>query len=82
MVDVATVEAANMVLDQLGVPTSVLINALYKRIVAEQRIPFPLALTPEEQVKDQVADWIDEIQKHVPILDKAQFEQWLIDNED
>ncbi|KRM26233.1 type II toxin-antitoxin system RelB/DinJ family antitoxin [Schleiferilactobacillus harbinensis] len=82
MVDGDTVKAAHLVLDQLGVPTSMLINALYKRVVAEQRIPFTLALTPEEQVKDQAADLIDEIQKHVPTADKAQFGQWLMDNED
>lgn len=38
---------AESILDQLGIPTSVVINALYKQIIITKGIPFSLSIPTE-----------------------------------
>lgn len=38
---------AESILDQLGIPTSVVINALYKQIIMTKGIPFSLSIPSE-----------------------------------
>lgn len=41
-------EKAEKILEQLGIPTSVLINMLYKQIIMQKGIPFEMKLPKEE----------------------------------
>lgn len=47
-------EDVSDVLHSLGMTPSVLITALYTRVAAEGRVPFELALTPEEKAKQDL----------------------------
>ena len=54
-VEPETKEKAEAILDRLGVPASVVINMLYKQIIAKQGIPFPIVL-PAPLVRDEMDD--------------------------
>ncbi|MBT9670486.1 type II toxin-antitoxin system RelB/DinJ family antitoxin [Secundilactobacillus kimchicus] len=49
------------VMESLGISQTALITMLYRRVVAEQRIPFSLELTPEESLKNHVTDYVKTI---------------------
>lgn len=46
-VEPETKKQAEEILSKLGIPASVVINALYKQIIMTESIPFPLALPKE-----------------------------------
>lgn len=46
-VEPETKKQAEEILSQLGIPTSVVINMLYKQIIMTKSIPFPLSLPKE-----------------------------------
>lgn len=53
-----TQKKAEAILQQLGIPTSLLTDVLYRQIVIHQRIPFPITLSQkpskrEDPVKDE-----------------------------
>lgn len=43
---------AEDILDDLGVPTSVVINALYRQIIYQKRIPFSISLPSSQEEND------------------------------
>ena len=45
-------EKAESIMSQLGLPASVVINALYKQIIMTKSIPFSLSLPKEPLTKD------------------------------
>ena len=45
-------EQAESIMSQLGLPASVVINALYKQIIMTKSIPFSLSLPKEPLTKD------------------------------
>ena len=47
-------EQAEAILDQLGVPASVVINMLYKQIILTRSIPFSLSLPPGPAARDEL----------------------------
>ena len=48
-------EQAESILSQLGLPASVVINALYKQIIMTKSIPFSLSLPKEPVTRDSMA---------------------------
>lgn len=46
-------KAAEDVLDQLGIPVSVVINSLYRQIIMKQGIPFNLNLRNQVKTADE-----------------------------
>ena len=49
-------EQAEDILDRLGVPASVVINALYKQIIYRNGIPFSLVLPDAPVSRDEMTD--------------------------
>ena len=49
-------EEAESILNQIGVPASVVINMLYRQIIYTRSIPFPLALNQEPPVRSEMTD--------------------------
>ena len=49
-------EQAENILDRLGVPASVVINALYKQIIYRNGIPFSLVLPTAPVARDEMTD--------------------------
>ena len=49
-------EQAEGILDQLGIPASVVINALYKQIIYRNGIPFSLILPTAPVARDEMTD--------------------------
>ena len=49
-------EQAESILNQLGVPTSVLINILYKQIIMTKSIPFALSIPTAPIARDEMSD--------------------------
>jgi addiction module RelB/DinJ family antitoxin len=49
------VEAEN-IMEQLGLPVSVVINALYKKIIRTKSIPFSFSLMEEPMARDEMND--------------------------
>ena len=47
-------EQAEAIMDQLGVPASVVINMLYKQIIMTRSIPFSLALPTVPAARDEL----------------------------
>ena len=47
-------EKAELIMSQLGVPTSVVINMLYKQIIMTKSIPFALAITSTPIARDEM----------------------------
>ncbi|MCM1144774.1 MAG: type II toxin-antitoxin system RelB/DinJ family antitoxin [Blautia sp.] len=47
-------EQAEEILSKLGLPASVVINALYKQIIMTKSIPFPLSLPKEPATLDSM----------------------------
>ena len=47
-------EQAESIMEMLGIPTSVLINALYKQIIMTRSIPFSLAVPPVPVARDEM----------------------------
>ena len=45
---------AEHILDQLGIPVSVVINSLYRQIIYQQGIPFPLRMPPQLRTADSL----------------------------
>lgn len=48
-------EQAEDILDQLGIPASVVINMLYKQIIITRGIPFSLSLNKEPAARDEMS---------------------------
>lgn len=59
-------EQAESIMSQLGLPASVVINALYKQIIMTRSIPFSLALPKEPSTLDTM-----DIQKFNSIMEKG-----------
>ena len=49
-------EEAESILNQIGVPASVVINMLYRQIIYTRSIPFPLTLNQEPPVRNEMTD--------------------------
>ena len=49
-------EAAESILDQLGIPVSVVINSLYRQIIFNNGIPFPMTIPKEPATRDSISD--------------------------
>ena len=49
-------EQAETILNQLGVPASVVINMLYRQIILTRSIPFPLSLSCRPVTRDEMSD--------------------------
>ena len=49
-------EEAESILNELGVPTSVVINMLYKQIIYTRGIPFSLSLNHEPLARSEMSD--------------------------
>lgn len=49
-------EQAESIMSQLGLPASVVINALYKQIILTKSIPFSLSLPHEPQTRDSISN--------------------------
>lgn len=47
-------EKAELIMAQLGVPTSVVINMLYKQIIMTRSIPFPLTMPRAPLARDEM----------------------------
>lgn len=47
---------AEDILQQLGIPVSVVINSLYRQIIYRHGIPFPLTLPAEPKTLDTLSD--------------------------
>lgn len=47
-------EQAEAIMDMLGIPTSVVINALYKQIIMTRSIPFPLSVPAAPAARDEM----------------------------
>lgn len=47
-------EQAEAIMEMLGIPTSVLINALYKQIIMTRSIPFSLAIPAVPVARDEM----------------------------
>jgi DNA-damage-inducible protein J len=47
-------EKAELILSELGVPTSVVINMLYKQIIMTRSIPFPVAMPRTPLARDEM----------------------------
>ena len=47
-------EKAELIMSQLGVPTSVVINMLYKQIIMTKSIPFALAIPSAPIARDEM----------------------------
>lgn len=47
---------AESIMEQLGIPTSVVINMLYKQIVMTKSIPFALKVSNEVQTLDEMSE--------------------------
>ncbi len=47
---------AEAIMEQLGIPVSVVINALYKQIIYKQGIPFSLTLSSAPLVRSEMTD--------------------------
>ena len=45
---------AEDILDQLGIPASVVINMLYKQIIIKKGVPFPVSLSKELLARDEM----------------------------
>ena len=49
-------EEAENILNQIGIPSSVVINMLYKQIIYTRGIPFPLTLNHDLVVREDMND--------------------------
>lgn len=49
-------EQAEAIMDMLGIPTSVVINALYKQIIMTRSIPFSLSVPAAPIARDEMDD--------------------------
>jgi len=49
-------EEAEKILEQLGIPSSVVITSLYKQIVLRKSIPFTLSLVTRPKARDEMTD--------------------------
>ena len=49
-------EEAESILNQIGVPASVVINMLYRQIIYTRSIPFELTLNHEPEARDEMSD--------------------------
>lgn len=80
-VDKDLADSTEEVLAQLGLNSTVVINALYSRITATGSLPFELKLSPREKA---TLDLIDAA-KNLPrkkITTKKELEEWLSDGEE
>ncbi len=58
-------EQAESIMSKLGLPASVVINALYKQIILTKSIPFPLSLPKEPAALDSMTtDEFDSIMEN------------------
>lgn len=49
-------EKAEEILQRLGIPVSVIINSLYRQIIYNQGVPFPLTLPVAPKTLDELTD--------------------------
>ena len=49
-------EAAEAILDRLGIPVSVVINSLYRQIIFNNGIPFPITVPKEPATMDSLTE--------------------------
>ena len=49
-------EAAEAILDRLGIPVSVVINSLYRQIIFNNGIPFPITVPNEPATMDSLTE--------------------------
>ncbi len=71
----------NGILSDLGLNQSIVINALYRRIQAEGKIPFDFALTDEERASHHLLNTIKSL--NIPVIkDRKKAEEFLFDDED
>lgn len=47
---------AEAIMEQLGIPASVVINMLYKQIIMTHSIPFPLSVPAKPKTRDEMTD--------------------------
>ncbi len=74
-------DEANAIFEQLGLTPTVVITALYKRVVAEGRIPFEFGLTEDERAAISLARTI--YNSDIPVLDDPdEIEQYLSEDDD
>ena len=59
---------AEKIMNELGIPASVVINMLYKQIILTKSIPFPLTLTPNQQ-KDLKKEVLKESDSKLSTID-------------
>jgi len=79
-VDPKLAEGVNAVLDSLGMNQTVLITALYKRVLATGSVPFELSLTQREQTDLRIRELSKELPTRV-INDPKEFDA-LYDDDD
>ena len=48
-------EQAESIMNQIGVPVSVVINLLYKQIIMTRSIPFPLSVPEDFPIRDEMS---------------------------
>lgn len=80
-VDKDLADSTEAVLNQLGLNSTVVINALYSRITATGSLPFALKLSPREKADLDIV----EATKKIPnknISDPEKLEEWLSDGEE
>jgi DNA-damage-inducible protein J len=80
-VDKDLADSTEAVLNQLGLNSTVVINALYSRITATGSLPFELKLSPREKASLDLV----EASKAIPrkrITDKKELASWLSDEKE
>ncbi|MCT3543743.1 type II toxin-antitoxin system antitoxin, RelB/DinJ family [Lentilactobacillus buchneri] len=80
-VDKDLADSTEAVLNQLGLNSTVVINALYSRITATGSLPFELKLSPREKASLDLV----EASKAIPrkrITDKKELAAWLSDEKE
>jgi DNA-damage-inducible protein J len=80
-VDRDSEERAKQVLSSLGISTSSIINAMFKRIAAEGKIPFALELTEDELADIRLAHAVEN--SKTPVLtDPKEIQDYLFGDDD
>ncbi|MBU9789170.1 type II toxin-antitoxin system RelB/DinJ family antitoxin [Lentilactobacillus sp. IMAU92037] len=81
MMDQQLSDDVNDILSDLGLNPSILMNALYRRIEAEGKIPFDFSLTDEERATHHLTSTIKSL--GIPIIkNKQEAEKFLFGDDD
>lgn len=80
-IDADTADQVDDVLRRLGLSPSTLVNALYKRVAAEHRIPFELELTPREVASSRLADAAKDVRAETATT-QEELDRWLTESGD